>query len=87
MTAAHADASDLDRKPGTRFKKRLMGAANVLMSKTPDAGNAERAPAKAKSSALLSPSQVATRHYSVKGMKLSLVRNDIYRRAVRGKNG
>jgi hypothetical protein len=87
LTVAHADASSLDRKLGKRFKERLVEAADVLMSKNPASGDTDTAPAKAKSPPLLSPSQVATRHYAVKGMKLSLVRHDIYRRAVRGKGG
>ena len=78
-----ADASELDRRPGTRFKTRLLGAAQILMSKKPDDTAVIDRPAKA--SKALAPNEQATRSYSVKGMKLSLVRRDIYKRATRGK--
>jgi hypothetical protein len=53
------------------------------MSKKPDDTAVIDRPAKA--SKALAPNEQATRSYSVKGMKLSLVRRDIYKRATRGK--
>lgn len=85
MTAASdADTSPLDRHGRTRFNWRIARAAKIIMAKNSDTAEIERP---AKSPNLWSPNQTATRSYSVKGMKLSLVRQDIYRRATRGKGG